>query len=36
MVRYLAGLSLPCEVLGPPPLRAALRAHVASILAANP
>jgi predicted DNA-binding transcriptional regulator YafY len=36
MVRYLAGLSLPCEVLGPPPLRAALRAHAAALLAANP
>ena len=36
MVRYLAGLSLPCTVLGPPPLRTALRAHAAALLAANP
>jgi predicted DNA-binding transcriptional regulator YafY len=35
MVRYLAGLTLPFEVLDPPELRAALRDHAARIAAAN-
>ena len=35
MVRYLAGLPLPCEVLAPPELRAALLAHAQSVVAAN-
>jgi predicted DNA-binding transcriptional regulator YafY len=36
MVRYLAGLPLPCEVLHPAELRMALRDHGAGIVAANP
>ena len=35
MVRYLAGLALPCEVMDPPELRAALRAHAAALVLAN-
>ena len=36
MVRYLAGLAIPCEVMNPPELRAALRAHAEALVAANP
>lgn len=35
MLRYLAGLPCPCEVLDPTELRAALHAHAAAIAAAN-
>lgn len=35
MVSYLAGLPLPCEVLDPPELRAALLRHAEQIVAAN-
>jgi predicted DNA-binding transcriptional regulator YafY len=35
MVRYLAGLPFPCEVLSPPTLRRALAAHALAVAAAN-
>jgi predicted DNA-binding transcriptional regulator YafY len=35
MVRYLAGLALPCTVLEPPELRQALRRHAEQVAAAN-
>jgi predicted DNA-binding transcriptional regulator YafY len=35
MVGYLAGLNPPCEVLDPPELRDALRAHTVAVAAAN-
>lgn len=35
MVRYLAGLALPCTVVDPPELRLALVAHAARVMAAN-
>ncbi len=35
MVGYLAGLNPPCEVLDPPELRFALRAHTIAVAAAN-
>ena len=35
MVGYLAGLNPPCEVLDPPELRHALRAHALAVAAAN-
>jgi predicted DNA-binding transcriptional regulator YafY len=35
MVRYLAGLALPCEVVHPAELRIALRDHAAALVAAN-
>lgn len=35
MLRYLAGLPLPCEVLDPPELRTALLTHAAALVAAN-
>jgi predicted DNA-binding transcriptional regulator YafY len=35
MVGYLAGLNPPCEVLDPPELRQALRAHAIAVAAAN-
>jgi hypothetical protein len=35
MVGYLAGLYPPCEVLDPPELRDALRAHALGIARAN-
>src|SRR5580698_5889632 len=35
MVGYLAGLNPPCEVLDPPELRHALRAHARAVAAAN-
>ncbi|HMJ77522.1 MAG TPA: YafY family protein [Iamia sp.] len=36
MVRWLAGLGVPVEVLDPPELRTALRAHADVLLATNP
>jgi predicted DNA-binding transcriptional regulator YafY len=35
MVAYLAGLTPPCQVLEPPELRDALRAHTVAVAAAN-
>jgi predicted DNA-binding transcriptional regulator YafY len=35
MARYLAGLGVAVEVLGPPELRAALRAHAVALASAN-
>lgn len=35
MLRYLTGLPLPCRVLDPPELRAALAAHAEALAAAN-
>jgi predicted DNA-binding transcriptional regulator YafY len=35
MTRYLAGLGVAAEVLGPPELREALRAHAAALASAN-
>jgi predicted DNA-binding transcriptional regulator YafY len=35
MVGYLAGLNPPCEVLDPPELRLALRAHAAAVATTN-
>ena len=35
MLRYLAGIPLPCEVLAPPELRSALRDHADALGAAN-
>lgn len=35
MVRYLAGLAVPLEVLGPPELRAAVTVHAEALAAAN-
>jgi hypothetical protein len=36
LARYLAGLAVPVTVLGPPEVAAAVRAHAAALLAANP